>query len=71
MSKQSRKHKGGEQERTSTAAAEKAFVESLIVTGQASRPDANGKLPAGATHEIVESEAGDSPKVVRRRFSIY
>lgn len=52
-------------------AAEKAFTESLIATGQAAKPDAKGKLPSGATHEIVESEDGEEPKVVRRRFSIY
>ena len=52
-------------------AAEKAFTESLIATGQAAKPDAQGKLPAGATHEIVESDAKNGPKAVRRRFSIY
>ena len=51
--------------------AEEAFVESLIATGQAAKPDADGKLPAGATHELVESETGDKLKAVRRRFSIY
>ena len=46
-----------------------AYVESLIATGQAARLDKEGKLPAGATHEIVEDEAGNV-NVVRRRFSI-
>jgi hypothetical protein len=53
------------------AAAEKAFIESLIATGEAAKPNAKGKLPAGATHEIVESKDKDEPKVVRRRFSMY
>ena len=48
---------------------EAAFVESLVATGQAARLDKDGKLPAGATHKIVEDEAGNV-KVVRRRFSI-
>ena len=46
-----------------------AFVESLVATGQAARLDKDGKLPAGATHKIVEDEAGNV-SVVRRRFSM-
>jgi hypothetical protein len=48
---------------------EAAFSETLIATGEAARPDATGRLPRGATHEIVEDEAGNV-KVVRRRFSV-
>jgi hypothetical protein len=48
---------------------EAAYVESLITSGQAARLDKDGKLPAGATHKIVEDESGNV-KVVRRRFSI-
>ena len=48
---------------------EAAFSETLIASGEAARPDANGKLPPGATHEIVEDQAGNV-KVVRRRFSV-
>jgi len=48
---------------------EAAFTEMLIETGQAARPDKTGKLPAGATHAIVEDEEG-KVKVVRRRFSM-
>jgi hypothetical protein len=48
---------------------EAAFVETLIATGEAARLDQQGRLPAGATHKIVEDEAGNV-KVVRRRFSI-
>jgi hypothetical protein len=51
-------------------AAERAFVESLIASGQAAKPDSQGRLPPGATHEIVETENGEL-KVVRRRFSAY
>jgi hypothetical protein len=81
VTKPTRKRRSAKAKTTSTApkceeaekdeAAEKAFTESLIATGQAAKPDAKGKLPAGATHEIVESDDKDGPKVVRRRFSIY
>jgi hypothetical protein len=46
-----------------------AFTEALIQSGEAACLDDEGKLPAGATHRIVEDEAGKT-KVVRRRFSI-
>jgi len=52
-----------------TPEEEAAFTEALIESGQAARLDKEGKLPAGATHKIVEDEAGNV-KVVRRRFSI-
>jgi hypothetical protein len=48
---------------------EAAFTEALIQSGQAAPLDSEGKLPAGATHKIVEDPAGQL-KVVRRRFSI-
>ena len=48
---------------------EAAYIESLIASGEAARPDEHGRLPAGATHAITEDEAG-KVKVVRRRFSI-
>jgi hypothetical protein len=48
---------------------EAAFLEALIHSGQAAPLDSDGKLPAGATHKIVEDQAGKL-KVVRRRFSM-
>ncbi|HUE84781.1 MAG TPA: hypothetical protein VMO26_01765 [Vicinamibacterales bacterium] len=48
---------------------EAAFAEAMIQSGQAARVDREGKLPAGATHKIVEDPAGHI-KVVRRRFSM-
>jgi hypothetical protein len=48
---------------------EAAFTEALIQSGEAACLDSEGKLPAGATHKIVEDEAGQK-KVVRRRFSM-
>ena len=52
-----------------TPEEEAAFVDTLIASGHAARLDQQGKLPAGATHKIVEDEAGNV-KVVRRRFSL-
>jgi len=46
-----------------------AYLESVIATGEAAPLDKHGKLPAGATHKIVQDEAGNVT-VVRRRFSI-
>jgi hypothetical protein len=47
------------------------FVRGLIARGEAAKADADGKLPKGATHEIVgETEEGE-PIVVRRRFSAF
>lgn len=54
---------GGQQ-----SADEKAYVESLIANGQAARRRADGTLPPGATHELVEDEYG-VVRAVRRRFS--
>jgi hypothetical protein len=48
---------------------EAAFMETLIASGEAARLDEQGRLPVGATHKIVEDEAGNV-KVVRRRFSM-
>jgi hypothetical protein len=49
-------------------ADEAAFTESLITHGQAAKRNADGSLPAGATHELIEDEDGNV-RVVRRRFS--
>jgi hypothetical protein len=51
-------------------AAEEAFVRGLIERGEAAKPDQDGKLPPGATHEIVEEVEGGLPKIRRRRFSL-
>ncbi|HKG38368.1 MAG TPA: hypothetical protein VKB25_05210 [Conexibacter sp.] len=56
-------------ERRSRDAAERAFVQGLIARGEAAELDEHGKLPPGATHEIVEWREGDLPKLRRRRFS--
>ena len=48
---------------------EKAFVHGLVERGEAAYPDKEGKLPAGATHEIVGEGPDGLPIVRRRRFS--
>lgn len=45
-----------------------AFTRSLIAHGQAVKPGPGGKLPPGATHELVEDADGHL-RAVRRRFS--
>jgi len=46
------------------------FIKGLIATGEAAKPLPNGKLPSGATHEIIETKEGELPKVRRRRYSL-
>ncbi len=48
--------------------AERAYVAGLIARGEAARPDAQGNLPAGATHALVEDETGRTI-AQRHRFS--
>ncbi len=50
--------------------AEAAFVAGLIARGEAARSDEDGKLPAGATHELVEDDQGRTV-ARRRRFSAF
>jgi hypothetical protein len=49
---------------------EQRFVDDLVKRGEAAEADENGKLPPGATHEIVEKREDGSVRVERRRFSI-
>jgi hypothetical protein len=46
-----------------------SFVRGLMARGEAARADAQGRLPPGATHEILGVTADGLPIVVRRRFS--
>jgi hypothetical protein len=50
--------------------AERAFVDGLIARGEAARPDENGRLPAGVTHELVE-DADGRLTARRKRFSAF
>ena len=56
--------------KTARAVESAEFVAGLIRRGEAAYPMEDGRLPPGATHEIVDGEPGEPPTVVRRRFSI-
>ena len=43
-----------------------AFIRGLVARGEAARPNPDGSLPKGATHEII-GEAGNGLPIVRRR----
>lgn len=49
------------------------FVRDLLIRGEAAETDAEGQLPPGATHKIVENCENDDepPKIERERFSLY
>lgn len=59
---------GEEPEQEQVSPEEAAYVRGLIERGEAAKA-VDGKLPPGATYEIVEERPGRLPKVVRRRFS--
>jgi hypothetical protein len=46
-----------------------SFVQALVARGQAARPDKDGALPPGATHEIVGTTDKGLPILRRRRFA--
>jgi hypothetical protein len=74
QSNDGKRGKGREGSRTPTSererAAEEAFIRGVMERGEAAKPDRDGKLPSGATHEIVEEVEGGLPKIRRRRFSM-
>ena len=49
--------------------SQEAFVRALVERGEAAKAGRTGKLPPGATHEIVGRTAAGVPIVVRRRFA--
>jgi hypothetical protein len=49
--------------------SKEAFVRALVERGEAAKVGPAGKLPPGATHEIVGMTATGMPIVVRRRFA--
>ena len=67
---------GPDPDKAAAAAGEK-FVRDVVTRGEAAKPDAAGKLPPGATHEVVKPRRGgkgaaaDLPVVKRRRFSTF
>ena len=50
--------------------AREAYERGLIERGEAAPADEHGKLPPGATHEIVGYDKSGKPILKRRRFSI-
>ena len=46
------------------------FVRDLLVRGEASKPDAKGKLPLEATHVITSEQQDGSVTVKRVRFKL-
>lgn len=73
MATSGEKHQGSRADNATivpTDAESRAFVQGLIDRGEAVRVPPGGKLPPGATHEIVgETEAG-LPILRRRRFAL-
>jgi len=56
--------------RSAPSADEKVLTDSLLAHGQAAKLGRDGKLPPGATHELIEDENG-KVRAVRRRFSAF
>ncbi len=63
--------KGASAGRPSQKEAERHFVRGVLIRGEAAKTR-RGKLPPGATHEIVEEPEtqAELPKIRRRRFSL-
>ena len=51
-------------------ASERQFVKGLAIRGEAAK-SAEGKLPSGATHEIIEENEQGELTVKRRRLSAF
>jgi hypothetical protein len=45
-----------------------AFIRGLLARGEAAKPNPDGSLPKGATHEIVGNAPNGLPIVRRRRY---
>ena len=75
MSKQKRKTtkstaKGAAGTGPDRPASERQFVKGLAIRGEAAK-SAEGKLPSGATHEIIEENEQGEIIVKRRRLSAF
>lgn len=51
--------------------AKEAFERGVLERGEAAVPDARGKLPPGATHEIIGHDEAGKPILRRRRFEAF
>lgn len=47
------------------------FTRGVIIRGEAAKPDEEGKLPPGATHEIVGEDEEGLPIIKRSRYSAF
>lgn len=48
------------------------FTRGVVTRGEAAEADADGELPSGATHEIVEEgDADNLPTIKRRRYTAF
>jgi len=56
--------------KSAAAKAAEEFVRGVLARGEASKAGRRGKLPPGATHEIVGEAQAGLPKLRRRRFSL-
>ena len=67
----------GKKTPAAVAAAKEKFVRDVVTRGEAAESDQTGKLPPGATHEIVRPRRGgkgaaaDLPVIRRKRFSAF
>src|SRR5215472_4291617 len=61
-------HSEGNHEQKDQRIAEN-FIRGILTREEAAKLQ-DGKLPPGATHEIVETKEGELPKIRRRRFSL-
>lgn len=60
----------GKPRKSATAKAAEEFTRGMLARGEAAMVTKRGKLPPGATHEIVGETEGGLPKLRRRRFSL-
>jgi hypothetical protein len=60
----------GKPGKSATAKATEEFTRGVLARGEAAKVTKRGKLPPGATHEIVGETEGGLPKLRRRRFSL-
>ena len=47
------------------------FTRGVLIRGEAATPDEAGKLPPGATHEIVGEDEEGLPVIKRSRYSAF
>ena len=63
--------KPNEAAREREARAGEAYEKGVLERGEAAVADEHGRLPAGATHEIIGHDENGRPILKRRRFSAF